>query len=122
MVDYRAGSGNGRAKLTEQQVREIIDLLIEGDLSSIEIAERYGVSQPSIINIKSNKTWRHIPRERIHNRSVRDVGRRVSDEQVRTIRKMCSAGQTDVSVAEQMGVTRQVVRGIRKGLTYKDVV
>ena len=50
------GSRNGLAKLTENQAKEIFN----NTNSQRKIAERYGVSQTVIHNIKSMKTWKII--------------------------------------------------------------
>lgn len=52
-----AGSQNHEAKLTEHQVREICDLLINTNLSFEEIASLYDVHKTTISNIKCHKTW-----------------------------------------------------------------
>jgi hypothetical protein len=50
------GETHGTAKLTEDEVREIL----KDSRSQKEIAEEYGVSQPTICNIKARRRWRHI--------------------------------------------------------------
>jgi len=59
----RGGGAKGEAqhlhKLTEAQVREI---LASDELQSV-LAERYGVSQGTISNIRLRKTWRHLEME-----------------------------------------------------------
>ena len=50
------GSKHGQAKLNEEQVKEIKELLLTG-LSQQKIAERYKVSRECIKLIKSGKNW-----------------------------------------------------------------
>jgi group I intron endonuclease len=50
---------NNRAKLTETEVIEIKMLLAQG-YKTMEIAEKYGVIERTIRNIRYGKTWRHI--------------------------------------------------------------
>lgn len=56
----KTGSNNGRAKLTEEQVRTIRRLHKEGKTNS-EIYVLYPqVTKTSIRDIINNKTWKHI--------------------------------------------------------------
>jgi hypothetical protein len=50
------GSGNGLAKLTEQQALEIF---LDSRTQRV-IGQQYGVSQTVVHNIKSKKTWKEI--------------------------------------------------------------
>lgn len=54
------GSSNASAKLTEKQVVEICDLLINSDLSFSEIGKRYGVDKSTISIISRKKNWKKI--------------------------------------------------------------
>jgi len=62
--EYRATQGDqsrgeraGGAKLTEVQVRKILQ---SHGVSQTELARRYGVSQGHISIIRSGKAWKHI--------------------------------------------------------------
>jgi len=54
------GESHNMAKLSDQYVLEILDLLKEGKLMQWEIAEIYGVTQTSISNINCGKTWQDL--------------------------------------------------------------
>lgn len=54
------GSLNHEAKLNEEQVKEICELLIQTDLSYQEIANKYKVKKNTISNIKNKKSWKEI--------------------------------------------------------------
>lgn len=56
---HNKGVINGQAKLTEDQVLEIRQLVDGGTGYSI-IATRYGICMSSITAIKQRKTWAHI--------------------------------------------------------------
>ena len=58
-ANHARGSKNGSAKLNEQQVREIKELIENGESLS-SIGRKYGVGQPCISLIKKNKNWSHI--------------------------------------------------------------
>ena len=53
------GSKNGRAKLTEDDVRVIRRALSEGS-RQVDIARRFGVSRSLINKIALRKFWRHV--------------------------------------------------------------
>lgn len=53
------GIGNGRAKLTEPDVREIKGLLLQG-LAPSKIALRFHVGRSQINRIKKGESWMHI--------------------------------------------------------------
>ena len=55
-----SGETNHEAKLSEQQVYEICDLLINTNLTYDQIGEKYGVKKSTISNIKNKKNWKHI--------------------------------------------------------------
>jgi len=54
------GSQNGRSKLTEEQVLEIIYKLINTDISQTQLGKDYGVSYNTINGINRCKNWTHL--------------------------------------------------------------
>lgn len=54
------GERNGRAKLSEDDVKAIRQLYAKGNISQQEIANRYNVHQTRISHIISRKHWAHI--------------------------------------------------------------
>lgn len=55
------GERNGSHKLTEAQVVKIKELLVEGTRTQEQIANIYGVCQPTISWIARNAHWKHVP-------------------------------------------------------------
>ena len=53
------GSLGNNAKLNEQQVCEIRDKIQRGEKQTM-IANEFGVSTPTITDIKNRKSWRHV--------------------------------------------------------------
>jgi len=51
---------NGMSRLDDDKVSEIKQLLKSG-VSQYKIAAKYGVSRSTILKIKLNKTWNHVP-------------------------------------------------------------
>ncbi len=54
------GEKNGRAKLNNEKVLEIIKLIQSKKYSLVEIAKIYNVAPTSISAIKNKKTWKHL--------------------------------------------------------------
>lgn len=54
------GEKNGRAKLSEEQVKEIIELLLSKKYTLVYIASLYNVSQQVIGRIKRKETWTYL--------------------------------------------------------------
>lgn len=54
------GEQHSQAKLTEQQVRQIIYTYRTGLFSQAELARQYGVSQTAIWRIRTKRSWKHI--------------------------------------------------------------
>lgn len=57
------GETNHEAILTEKQVKEICDLLINTDLTYDQIAHKYGIEKSTVSNIKNKKTWKKIVKD-----------------------------------------------------------
>ncbi len=53
------GEDHGRAKLTEEDVREIRALLASGDSKS-DLGRRFGVTHGMIRHIAAGRSWRHV--------------------------------------------------------------
>ena len=53
------GEGNGLAKLTDDQVREIVRLRKSG-AKQPQLAKQFGVTQPTISDIVNGKRWTHV--------------------------------------------------------------
>lgn len=51
---------NGRSTLTEVQVKEIRAIYEDGEMSYIQIAERFHSKKSTISNIIKRNTWKHI--------------------------------------------------------------
>jgi hypothetical protein len=58
LLDHR-GSANGRAKLSEDNVEEIIQLYGNGETQTA-LAKRFGVNQTTISRAVIGKGWKHI--------------------------------------------------------------
>ena len=54
------GSRHGMSKLNEDSVKEIKNLLLDGKMTNIEIANLFNVNDRCISDIKLNKSWKHV--------------------------------------------------------------
>jgi len=54
------GERNGRAKLTEDQVREIKRLLVQSDFTQADLGRKYNVSSYAIHLISKGVTWSYV--------------------------------------------------------------
>ena len=54
---------NHEAKLNENQVHEICNLLVNSDLTFEEIGKRYNVDKSTINNICRKKNWKNITKD-----------------------------------------------------------
>jgi len=57
------GEGNHFAKLTEDDVREIRRLIKSKEMKQRDMAKIYGVSESTITDIKTRKSWKHLSKE-----------------------------------------------------------
>ena len=57
------GAKNGRAKLTEAEVLEVIDLLLSKQYTNKEIASKFNVSPQIIGRIKRKETWTYLTQD-----------------------------------------------------------
>lgn len=54
------GESNTKAKLNEQQVKEIYNLTLEKKLTQKEIAKIYNIDRTIVSSIKLGKIWKHL--------------------------------------------------------------
>lgn len=59
VVPDRSGEKNGRAILTETNIREIRTLITNG-MHNTTIADRFGVTHSMISRIRLGKSWKHL--------------------------------------------------------------
>lgn len=57
------GENNPRSKLTEEQVKQIIELLKTSTLTAEQIGKQFNVTRSAINNINLRKNWRYLSEE-----------------------------------------------------------
>lgn len=107
------GSRNARALLTEEQVMQIVER-IEAGWTSLAISEHFGVCRSTISHIRNGRQWKHV--------THRTAGayRRLTDQDVRDMRRMMDNGISTANVARQFGVTQPYAWKIKMGLKRRN--
>lgn len=120
---------NGRAKLTEDQVRQICEYLSQTDYSAAEICKDVGLepsrNNTSIINsISERKSWTHISKDyEFHDRSTNFF----TEVEADNIGRLLKEGKSGPEILESIGVkkSRRALSNISKikmGERYLKVV
>lgn len=123
-----------QTRLTEEQVREAIDLIVAGKATLMSLAERYGVSMATLSSaVRGTKSWQHIERDHEaiaaalkRNRPKRGEahGRSVfTEDQVREIRAryIGRGGPTQQELADEYGVSLTAISFVLTRRTWKHV-
>ena len=110
------GDAHPRATVTEDQVRQIIQLL-QSRKTQKEVARQFGVNRLVVEGIASGRTWRHIPRPLNFNTTIRHRAK-LTEDQVREIRHLLKAGHSQGGVAKRFDVVRTTIRDIATGRTW----
>jgi predicted transcriptional regulator len=102
------GARNGQSKLTEDNVMEIRRRYAEDNVSMSKIGKEMGVSQSLVSSIVRGEKWAHIK----NTRPTKRVDLRLSDEDVKTIRRRVAAGEMQKTLAAEFGVCSATVSEI----------
>lgn len=113
------GSFVTRAKLTEEQVVEIMRRITSGE-SYATLASEYGVTTDAISQINRGKTWKHIHWED-YGLSLRQPNRGLTKEQIIEIKWRLASGESTKSIGEAFDIPAHRVRQIRSGKAYSDI-
>lgn len=108
------------AKFTEAQVLDIRHRYARGDITMDGLAAEYGTKNQTISSIVRGQSWAHIGGPK--NIIVRPRHRKLTDEQVRAIRKGRSAGETCNVIAVRLGISGSTVSLVSRGKHHADVV
>lgn len=118
LVPAMVGVDNGRAILTEDEVKEIYFSLLQGE-SSIVLARLYGVEQTTIGNIKRRRLWKHITGE-LPVINIKPKTEKQSEDKVHQICKMLELGSKPTPIAKELEVSVDLVYDLkrRKGFNH----
>lgn len=113
------GEDNPNNKLTEDQVKEICELIQSGQYFDTEIAKMYGVSYVNISDIHKGKIWNRISRN--YDLNPRKP-RALNEDQIKEICKMLETGKyNDVEIGRKFNVSCVNIRMIRNRKIHTDI-
>jgi len=114
------GEAHPRTTVTEDQVRQIIQLL-QTDKIHKEIADQFGVSRAMVQRIASGRSWQHIPRPPNFDATVRHKAK-LTEDQAREIRRLRKAGHSTAKLVGKFGVAPSTIRRIVAGRSWCHLV
>lgn len=113
------GTDNPRSKLTETQVVEICELLMDG-VSERKIAEQYHVAHSLIHRIRTKETWVHITNR--YTFPEKYAGNyKITPDIVHKICQFISDGKTCNCIAKELHISINIVKDIRRKKTHKNI-
>lgn len=128
------GEDHAKAKLTEEQVIEIINLMYDGVYAGT-ISDMYGLSETSIASIKHGKNWKHLTnrpdiaeklkkiraKEYVAPHGSGSSTPKLTEVQVTEIRKGLAVGMSQKHFVDKFGVHQSTISNIASGKTWKHV-
>jgi hypothetical protein len=116
----RKGEDCHQARLTDESVREIIELAKTG-LPDARIAERFGVTQSAVFRIRRGKAWRHVVGRGLGRRGWRPPTRKkITVEDARAIRAALVSGESVASVVRRYSISKTTVYAIASGERWRE--
>lgn len=118
----KPGEDNNSAKLTEVQVRDIIQRIgTDMSVTSRSLGDEYGVTKTLILKIDHGVLWPDVPRPYGTRKLSRNQRVTMTPEEVREARIRFESGEKVAGIAKSMGHSWQMVGNAVKGRTWKDV-
>jgi hypothetical protein len=93
------GDAHPRATVTEDQVRQIIQLL-QSRKTQKEVARQFGVNRLVVEGIARGRNWQHVPRPANFDTTIRRRAK-LTEDQVREIRHLLNAGHSQGGIAKR---------------------
>jgi len=116
------GSDIHSATLTEKDVLKIKDLILENELTRIEIAEFFNVSSTAINGIATGKTWKHLISEE-DRKKIKELSGRLKESEIVEIKDLLIEGKlTQREIALVTGVGETTISGIKKGRNWASLI
>lgn len=113
------------AKLTAEDVARMPDRYAAGE-STKQIAESHGIAMLTVSRILSKKIWRHVERpsvvfRREGQRGTQNKNCRLTESDVREIRRLRAAGQTTTAIGRRFGISANSVCRTCSGESWSHV-
>jgi hypothetical protein len=122
------GAAQGAAKLNEARVLEMRRKYAQGRTIN-SLAKEYGVSSSTAVHVLTGKSWKHVktplgdPPPKFNPRhSDNRKNAKISEEQVREIRKRSAAGETGMSLSAAFGISQPAVSAIVTRRNWPNVI
>ena len=109
------GSKNGHAKLSEDEVREIMRRFTAGERPTA-LAVEYGIAIQTMSSIRHRWNWKQLNLP-----PLPDGRKKLCENDVRRIHQMIASGMSSSSVANVFGVHKSTIKGVRSGRNWKHV-
>ena len=106
------------AKLDWEKVREIRQKLAAGERMK-DVAQEYSVGRKTIHDIKYHVTWKEAGQQVPLPRMGGHLDRKFSFAQALEIRERIQAGESIAKIAQEFGVSRNVISDIKRNVTYR---
>ena len=108
------------AILTNEEVKEIIELLMDTNIKMKDIANHYGVVRGAIFNIYSKLTWKNFTENINFPKRYNNI--KLNKEIVFDICNLLNKKKlTDTQIGELFGVNRKTINDIKLKKTWKKV-
>lgn len=119
------GEAHHNTHISEDDVRQI-RYLGYTNMSKKKIGERFGISRQAITDILYKRTWAHVDPEwkppGSKSSGIAHPNAKLTDENVRQIRKLSAQGLSQRKLAKQFNVSRGTIEPIIKGETWKHII
>jgi transposase len=106
------------AKLDWEKVREIRQKLAAGERMK-DVAHEYSVGRKTIHDIKYHVTWKEAGQQVPLPRMGGHLDRKFTFAQALEIRERIQAGESIAKIAQEFGVSRNVISDIKRNVTYR---
>jgi DNA-binding CsgD family transcriptional regulator len=107
-----SGEAHGNALLSEKDVLEIKELLLDRINTYVDIARKYKVSESTISNIANNNAWTHIGPQILNKRKVHKLNQDCIDN----IIDLWNAGNPRSFIVKELGVGKTSVYEFTKDI------
>ncbi|WP_186446349.1 helix-turn-helix domain-containing protein [Neobacillus bataviensis] len=123
--NFNRGTENSHAKLTEDDVEEIV-MLLEMGIPMPQIAKQFDVSKDTIWDIRNGESWKHITGGKVNKKTIFPVGENTSaakltDEIVKTIVEKYKKGEKRSVLAKKYKIGISTLRALLAGETWKHI-
>lgn len=119
------GENHHSASLTEDDIRQIRKFGEGSDLTRQQIASRFGIVRTTVNDILTGRTWQHVDPDwnppKSKSRGTKHPNAKLTEDDVREIRRLSANGLSQRKLAAQFGVSRGTIEPILKGETWKHV-